>query len=270
MNKILFLDTTLRDGEQTPGISLTKDEKLLIAKEVDTLGVDIIEAGAVAVSDGERSAIKDIVKEGLNAEICTYSRAIRSDIDYALDCNVDSIHLVVPTSELHMRKIGKNSEEVEDMVIESIKYAKDHGLIVELSGEDASRANLDNLIRLYKKGEEYKADRICLCDTVGILIPERTEEIFSKIKKEISIPIAIHAHDDFGLATANSIIALRNGASEVHVAINGLGERAGNTCLEEVSSALKFLYKEDIDIKMEKIYKVSNSLKNNRDQCSAQ
>jgi len=260
MSKILFLDTTLRDGEQTPGVSLTKDKKLSIARELDGLGVNIIEAGAVAVSDGERSAIKDITKEGLNAEICTYSRPIRADIDYALDCNVDSIHLVVPTSELHMRKIEKSSDEVDEMTIESIDYAKDHGLIVELSGEDASRADLDSLIKLYKKGEEHNADRVCLCDTVGILIPEKTEEIFSRIKKEISIPIAIHAHDDFGLATANSIIALRNGASEVHVAMNGLGERAGNTCLEEVSAALKFLYKEDIDIKTEEIYKVSRTV----------
>jgi len=259
-SRILFLDTTLRDGEQTPGVSLTKDKKLLIAKELDGLGVNIIEAGSVAVSEGERDAIKDIVKEGLNAEICTYTRPIKSDIDYALDCDVDSIHLVVPASELHMRKIGKGKEDVEKMSIESIEYAKDHGLIVELSGEDASRSNLDNLIDLYKKGEEHNADRVCLCDTVGILIPEKTEEIFSRIKKEITIPIAIHAHDDFGLATANSIIALRNGASEVHVAMNGLGERAGNTCLEEVSAALNFLYKEDIDIKTEELYKVSRTV----------
>jgi len=260
MGKILFLDTTLRDGEQTPGISLTKDKKLLIAKELDGLRVNIIEAGSVAVSEGERDAIKNIAKEGLTAEICTYSRPIKSDIDYALDCNVDSIHLVVPTSELHMMKIGKSSDEVNDMTLESIEYAKDHGLIVELSGEDASRANIDNLINLYKKGEEHKADRICLCDTVGILIPDKTEEIFSRIKKEINIPIAIHAHDDFGLATANSIVALRNGASEVHVAMNGLGERAGNTCLEEVSATLKFLYNEEIDIKTEDLYKVSRTV----------
>ncbi|VUT24576.1 MAG: (R)-citramalate synthase CimA [Candidatus Methanolliviera sp. GoM_asphalt] len=257
VNKIRFLDTTLRDGEQTPGVSLTGEEKLLIAKNLDELGVDIIEAGSAVVSKGEREGIKRIVDEGLNAEICTYARPLQRDIDYALECNVDSIHLVVPVSNLHMRKTNKNRDEIREMTAKSIQYANDHGLIVELSGEDASRANLDYLIDVFREGEELKASRACLCDTVGILTPERTKEIFSRLSTDVKIPLSIHAHDDFGLATANSITALRNGASEVHVAVNGLGERAGNASLEEVAATLKFLYNQELSIKTELLYKLS-------------
>lgn len=237
-----FFDTTLRDGEQSPGVSLTPEHKLLIAKELDLLGVDVIEAGSPATSKGEREGIKIVAKEGLNAEICVFTRSLKKDVDLALDCDVDSVHLVVPSSDVHIeKKLKKDRKTVLKTAVETVEYAKDHGLIVELSGEDASRADFKFLERLYSKTIEVGADRLCFCDTVGVLLPERTEEIFSSLSK-LGVPVSVHCHDDFGLATANSIAAIKAGALQVHVTVNGIGERAGNTSLEEVVMVLEVLY----------------------------
>ena len=237
-----FFDTTLRDGEQSPGVCLTPQDKLLIAKELDALRVDVIEAGSPVTSKGERQGIKIISKEGLNAEICVFTRSLKKDIDSALDCNVDSVHLVVPSSDAHIeKKLKKDRKTVLKTAIETVEYAKDHGLIVELSGEDASRADLKFLKKLYSKTIEVGADRICFCDTVGVLIPEASEKIFKSIS-QLGVPASVHCHNDFGLATANSIAAIKAGASQVHVTVNGIGERAGNTSLEEVVMVLEQLY----------------------------
>lgn len=246
-----ILDTTLRDGEQTPGVSLTTESKLLIARKIDSLGVDIIEAGSAITSEGERASIKEIASAGLNAEICSYCRIRKEDIDAALKCDVDSIHLVVPVSDLHIQqKLKKDRDSVREMAVEMTEYAKSHGLIVELSGEDASRADLEYLKSVYNAGIDAGADRLCFCDTVGILLPERTYDIFSDLSR-LRAPISVHCHNDFGMATANTISALRAGAKEAHVTINGIGERAGNTSLEEVVMVLYslYLYKSKIDIK---------------------
>ncbi len=139
-----FLDTTLRDGEQTPGVSLTPEEKVWIARNLDSLGVDVIEAGSAITSQGERDGIKAVVKEGLRAEICSFARPLKPDLDYAIECGVDSVHLVISVSDLHIKeKLKKDHETVKRMAVDAVEYAKKHGLIVELSGEDASRANLD-------------------------------------------------------------------------------------------------------------------------------
>ncbi len=254
---IKFFDTTLRDGEQTPGVSLTAEEKLWIARKLDELGVHVIEAGSAITSEGERASIKAIANEGLRAEICSFARVLKNDIDLALECDVDSVHLVVPVSDLHIkRKLKKDRETVKQMAVDVTEYAKDHGLIVELSGEDASRADLDYLISLYKEGISAGADRICFCDTVGVLIPEQTEKIFTRLKT-LSVPTSVHCHDDFGLAAANSITALRAGAQQVHVTVNGLGERAGNASLEEVVMTLEALYNYDTGINTKALYTTS-------------
>lgn len=254
---IKILDTTLRDGEQTPGVSLTAESKLLIAKKIDSLGVDIIEAGSAITSEGERAAIKKIANEGLNAEICSYCRVKKEDIDFALKCDVDSIHLVVPVSDLHItQKLKKNREEVRSIAVEMTEYAKAHGLIVELSGEDASRADMDYVKSVYSAGIEAGADRLCFCDTVGILVPERSYEIFLELSK-LPAQMSMHCHNDFGMATANTIAALRAGAREVHVTINGIGERAGNTSLEEVVMVLYSLYKQKTKIDLKGLYTTS-------------
>lgn len=258
MQNIQFLDTTLRDGEQTPGVALTKEDKLAIAQKLDELGVHIIEAGSAITSVGERDAIKAISSENLTAEICSYCRIIQDDIDYALECDVDSIHLVAPVSDLHIKvKLKKDREAVMKMAIESTEYAKDHGLIVELSGEDASRADMEFLKSFYQSGIEAGAKRLCYCDTVGLLIPEKAELIFKDLTSSIKSPISIHCHNDFGLGTANTVAALRGGAKEAHATINGVGERAGNTSLEEVVMILEWLYKYDTGINTTEIFKTS-------------
>ncbi len=255
-NDIKFFDTTLRDGEQTPGVSLTVDEKLWIARTLDKLGVDIIEAGSAVTSEGERAAIKAIANEGLNAEICSFARAVIGDIDYCLACDVDSVHLVVPVSDLHIeKKLRKDRETVLTMATDVTEYAIDNGLIVELSGEDASRSAIDYLKEFYRQGVEAGAERLCFCDTVGVLVPERTLEIFTELNT--IAPISIHCHDDFGLATANSVAALKGGATQVHATVNGIGERAGNTSLEEVVMTLESLYNYKTRINTPELYHVS-------------
>jgi D-citramalate synthase len=229
----------------------------LIARKIDSLGVDIIEAGSAITSDGERASIKEITKAGLNAEICSYCRIKKEDIDAALSCDVASIHLVVPVSDLHIQqKLKKDRESVRELAVEMTEYAKSHGLIVELSGEDASRADLEYLKSVYNAGIDAGADRLCFCDTVGILLPENTYEIFSDLS-QLRAPISIHCHNDFGMATANTVSALRAGASQAHVTINGIGERAGNTSLEEVVMVLYSLYKQKTRIDIKGLYTTS-------------
>jgi D-citramalate synthase len=229
----------------------------LIARKIDSLGVDIIEAGSAITSDGERASIKEITKAGLNAQICSYCRIKKEDIDAALECDVTSIHLVVPVSDLHIQqKLKKDRDSVREMAVEMTEYAKSHGLIVELSGEDASRADLEYLKSVYNAGIDAGADRLCFCDTVGILLPEKTYEIFTDLSM-LRAPISIHCHNDFGMATANTVSALRAGASEAHVTINGIGERAGNTSLEEVVMVLYSLYKYKTRIDLKGLYTTS-------------
>lgn len=220
--------------------------------------MNVIEAGSAITSEGERESIRAVAAEGLNAEICSYCRIMKQDVDFALACDVDSIHLVAPVSDLHIQvKLRKDRETVRQMAIETTEYAKEHGLIVELSGEDASRADMDFLKSLYIDGIQAGADRLCFCDTVGLLVPERTDAIFRDITSAISTPISIHCHDDFGLGTANTVAALRAGASQAHVTINGIGERSGNTSLEEVVMTIEWLYKCKTGINTKEIFKTS-------------
>jgi len=169
------------------------------------------------------------------------------------------VHLVIPSSDLHLKyKLKKTREEILEITADTTQYAKDHGLAVELSAEDATRSDLEFLTQMFKAGVAAGADRLCPCDTVGVLIPERTSELFSELKKRFSnVPLSVHCHDDFGLAVANSIIALKSGAEQAHVTMNGLGERAGNASLEEVAVALKANYNVNLPIKMELLYETS-------------
>jgi len=256
VDKTRFFDTTLRDGEQTPGVTLTPEQKLEIACALSDIGVHVIEAGSAAASEGELTAIQLISEAGLRTECCTYVRALPYDIDLAADAGADSVHLVVPVSDLHIvEKMRKTRDEVYEMAMSAVTYAKERGLIVELSGEDASRADQTFLAHLYRGGVESGADRLCFCDTVGILTPERTAEYIPPLT-EIA-PVSIHCHNDLGFALANTITALKSGASCAHVTVNGLGERAGNTPFEEVVMSLEVLYERDTGISTEQIYPLS-------------
>jgi len=187
------------------------------------------------------------------------ARGVISDIDAVLKTGAVGVHLVIPSSDLHLKyKLKKTREEILKITADTTQYAKDHGLTVELSAEDATRSDLDFLTRMFKAGVAAGADKLCPCDTVGVLIPERTSELFSELKKRFSnVPLSVHCHDDFGLAVANSIIALKSGAEQAHVTMNGLGERAGNASLEEVAVALKANYNVNLPIKMELLYETS-------------
>lgn len=253
--KIRFFDTTLRDGEQTPGVSLSPEKKLKIATKLADIGVDVIEVGSAAASDGERQAIRIISNERLGSEICTYVRAVKQDIDYAADYGADSVHLVIPVSDLHIeKKLRKTRDDICKMALEAVEYAKGRGLIVELSGEDASRADQEFVHKIFSDGVAVGADRLCFCDTVGFLIPERTREIMPRL---CLAPLSIHCHDDFGFALANTIAALQSGASCAHTTINGLGERAGNTPFEELVMNLETLYHIHTGIKTDEIYSLA-------------
>jgi D-citramalate synthase len=257
VKNLRFLDTTLRDGEQTPGVSLNPDQKLEIATKLADIGVDVIEVGSAAASEGEREAIRVISDAGLTAEICTYVRAVRQDIDFAAEYGADSVHLVVPVSDLHIaKKMRKTREQVAQMAYDAVEYAKSRGLIVELSGEDASRADQNFLRQIFSEGIDRKADRLCFCDTVGVLTPEKVAEYIPPLAS--IAPLSIHCHDDLGFALTNTMAALKCGASCAHVTVNGMGERAGNTPLEEVVMALEILYGYRTRIQKEEIYSLSS------------
>lgn len=228
------------------------------------MGVCVIEAGSAVTSEGERAAIQAVADLGLKAEICSYCRMRTSDIDLALECDVDSVHLVVPSSALHIEtKLKKDIQNPQDradvlkMAGDVAAYAKEHGLIVEFSAEDASRADFKFLKALYAAGVAGGADRLCYCDTVGMLTPEKTFNIFSELAFSTGVPVSIHCHNDFGLATANTVAAFRAGAAQAHVTVNGIGERSGNAALEEVAVQLEHLYGIHTGIRTENLYQVS-------------
>jgi len=257
--RVRIFDTTLRDGDQTPGVSFTVDQKLLIARQLDKLGVDTIEAGTPVSSEGERKAVAAIAKAGLNAEICGLARSIKEDVDAALGCEVDCVHVFISTSDLHLEHMLKMTrEQVLQQAVKHVEYAKDHGVVVEFSAMDATRTDLGYLKQIYQATVEAGADRINVPDTVGVITPRGMNYLISQLKPVIKVPISVHCHDDLGLATANSLAAVEAGAEQVQVAVNGLGERAGNASLEEVVMALRALYGAKLNIQTKLLAETSD------------
>lgn len=258
---VRIFDTTLRDGEQAPGVSLTPEQKLELAIQLDRLRVDAIEAGFPIASEGERKAVKMIAEAGLKCEICALARAAKEDIDAAMSCNPNSIHVFFSTSDVHLKILRVSREEVLERVSDAVSYVKDHGFICEFSPMDATRTELDFLKQVCKTVEEAGADRIDIPDTVGIMTPQSMYELISEIKKVVRIPISVHCHNDFGLAVANTLAGIEAGAAQAHVTVNGIGERAGNAALEEVVLALHLLYGKKTNIDTSKIYATSQMVK---------
>jgi 2-isopropylmalate synthase len=262
-DKIRIFDTTLRDGEQSPGVSITPEQKVQIAAKLDQLGVDAIEAGFPIVSQGEIHAVKSIKKAGLNAEICGLARALIHDIDIVRTCDLDYVHTFIATSDIHMQyKLKMSPEQVIQKAVEAVDYAKSHGLQVEFSAEDATRSDIGFLTKVFKAVGEAGADRIDIPDTVGYATPEFISHLVRTVRDNISIPISLHCHNDFGLAVANSIAGINTGAMCAHVTVNGLGERAGNASLEEFVMALQCLYKKEHNIRTKLLYETSRSVSN--------
>jgi 2-isopropylmalate synthase len=262
-NKVRIFDTTLRDGEQSPGVSINPEQKLQIALKLDQLGVDAIEAGFPIVSLGEMHAVRNIKKSGLTAEICGLARALDSDIDSVIECDLDYVHTFIATSDIHMRyKLNMTPDQVIQKAVKAVEYAKSHGLKVEFSAEDATRSDMTFLTDVFAAVVEAGADRIDVPDTVGYATPEYISGLISIISKRVTVPISLHCHNDFGLAVANSIAGVNAGAACAHVTVNGLGERAGNASLEEFVMALQCLYKKEHNIHTKLLYETSRSVSN--------
>ena len=256
---ITIYDTTLRDGEQTPGVCFGFEEKLEIARKLDQFRINQIEAGFPIVSERERETVKAIAGEGLDAEILALTRTKPEDIDAAIDCGVDGIITFIGTSDIHLdHKMHIGRQEAVNLSEKAIEYAKDHGLFVAFSAEDATRTDIEFLKRIYGIAEECGADRVHIADTTGAITPDGIRYLVRELVKDINIDIALHCHNDFGLAVINSITGLLAGAKGISTTVNGIGERAGNASLEELIMALKILYGKDLGFKTKYIKELSS------------
>ena len=257
-DKIYIFDTTLRDGEQTPGVALTVDEKIQIAQKLNNLGVDKIEVGFPASSKGEIESAKMIGQMDLDSTLVGLSRALKIDVDAVLDADLDYVHTFIGTSPLHRDyKLKLTKSEIISKAVETVEYAKDHGLTVEFSAEDATRTERGFLYDVISQVIDAGVDFIDIPDTVGVLTPIITRELITDIKESFSIPLSVHFHNDFGLATANTLTAIECGADQAHVTVNGLGERTGNCSLEELVMTLKSSYGIDLGLDTTRLYSLS-------------
>ena len=257
-DKIYIFDTTLRDGEQTPGVALTVDEKIQIAQKLNNMGIDKIEVGFPASSKGEIESSKKIRQLDLDSTLVGLSRSLKSDIDAVIDADLEYVHTFIGTSPLHRDyKLKMSKSEIVDKASQSIEYAKDHGLTVEFSAEDATRTERDFLFEIFNEVVDAGVDFLDVPDTVGVLTPILTDELISDIKSNFKTPVSVHFHNDFGLATANTLTAIECGANQAHVTVNGLGERTGNCSLEELVMTLKASYGIDLGLDTTRLYSLS-------------
>ena len=242
-NKIEILDSTLREGEQTPNVSFTKSEKIKIAMMLDKFGVDFIELGHPAVSKNIYDSIDSLNGLKLNAKKIVHGRVLKSDIDDAVKLGVEWIGVFFGTSQEFLKdKYNVDENGALKIIEKGIKYAKDKGLKVRFTAEDASRTGETFLFRIAELVQKSGVDRFSMADTVGILRPDKTSELVKSMVSLLDIPVHIHCHNDFGLATANAIEAVCSGAKCIDVTINGLGERCGLPPLAEVTTGLHELY----------------------------
>jgi homocitrate synthase NifV len=241
--KIKWVDTTLRDGEQTAGVVFANEEKVRIARLLDMLGVDQIEAGIPVMGYEEQECIKKIVRQKLKASIMAWSRAVVKDVATSLSCGVDAVALSISTSDIHIKhKLQKSREWVLDNMVRAVEFAKKEGVYISVNAEDASRSDEDFLVEFALAAKQAGANRLRYCDTIGLLEPFTCYEKIKRLKEKTGMEIEMHTHNDFGMATANALAGFKAGAEWIGVTINGLGERAGNAALEEVAMALKHIY----------------------------
>ena len=268
-DRVLFLDTTLRDGEQSAGIGMTVDEKMEIARQLQRLKVDIIEAGFAASSPGDFQAVSDIAREIHGPIICSLARAVANDVDQAWEAvrHADSprIHVFLSSSEIHqMHQLRKNREEVMDMAVNMVERAKGYCSDVEFSPMDATRTNREYLFHMLEEVIRAGATTVNIADTVGYAIPSDFTGLLQDIKSNVAgidkVVLSVHCHNDLGLAVSNSLAAIEAGARQVEGCINGIGERAGNASLEEIIMSLDTrndLFQVDIGVDTTQIYAAS-------------
>ncbi|NLY75683.1 MAG: 2-isopropylmalate synthase [Firmicutes bacterium] len=269
MRMIKIFDTTLRDGEQSAGINLNVEEKLQIARQLARLNVDIIEAGFAIVSPGDFASVQTIAREIKGVTVCSLARAVKVDIERAWEALKEAenplIHTFIATSDIHMKyKLNKSPDQVVAMAVEAVKYARGLCPNVEFSAEDATRSDWDFLCRIFGEVIKAGATVINVPDTVGYAMPSEFARLIRYLKENTpgidKVSLSVHCHNDLGLAVANSLAAVENGADQVECTINGLGERAGNAALEEVVMAIKTRaenFKADTRIVTEQIYRSS-------------
>lgn len=239
---IAICDTTLRDGEQTAGIVFANIEKYRIAQMLDDAGVPQIEAGIPAMGGDEKVAIKHIAHMGLDASVLGWNRADINDVNASIDCDVDSVALSMSSSDIHIEnKLRKSRQWVLDQVSESVQYAADHGYYISCNAEDASRADLSFLIEFAQTAKDAGASRLRYCDTIGREEPFTAYERIKAIISTVGIDVEMHTHNDFGMANANSLAGIKAGAKFVSTTVMGIGERSGNTPLEEIVMTAKHI-----------------------------
>ncbi|WP_371374070.1 homocitrate synthase [Sporomusa aerivorans] len=254
----VIIDTTLRDGEQSPGIAFNAMEKLAIATALSQAGVTWIEAGTPAMGQEEMEALRLIVDARLKAVVFAWNRAFPEDIEASVACGFEFLHISVPVSDLHIyRKLKKNREWVLKQLESAILLAQSYGCQVSVGAEDASRADNEHFLELAELSARLGAVRIRYADTVGRLDPFATYDLMQKMAPRCLLPIEFHAHNDFGLATANTLAALQGGAVFASVTAAGIGERAGNAAMEEVVAALAAIAGRPCNIDLEAVKKIS-------------
>jgi methanogen homocitrate synthase len=255
---LVIYDSTLREGEQAPGVTFSVEEKLEIARALDKTGIPQMDAGFPAVSQGEKEAVKAVCDQGLKADVLALARANPADIDQVLESGADGVIVFIATSPIHLKeKLGMPFNEAREMAISAVEYAKDHGLFTALSAEDGTRTGYTALLNLFMEAEVAGADRVHISDTAGCILPEAIADLVRELVKEVDVPLGVHCHDDFGLALANSLAAVKAGAMAVSATVNGMGERAGNCPTEELVMALKVLYGMDLGFRTEELTELS-------------
>ncbi|HKV48059.1 MAG TPA: 2-isopropylmalate synthase [Candidatus Acidoferrales bacterium] len=272
METVQFFDTTLRDGEQSPGFSMNREEKLKLAHEIEALGVDVLEAGFPIASPGDLDATRAVAAEIKGCRVAALARARQEDVDAALrglePAAKPRLHVFLATSDLHLKhKLRINREEALDRIIKMVRFGKQRCEEVEFSAEDASRTDLDYLCQVVLAVIECGATIVNLPDTVGYSTPDEYADLFRNVRARIgphpNVILSAHCHDDLGLAVANSLAAIEGGARQIECTVNGIGERAGNASIEELAVALHVRqnrYAVESRIKLEKLYPVSRML----------
>ncbi len=253
--RVGLYDTTLRDGEQTVGVVLGPEEKLEIARLLDGLGIERIEAGFPRVSDDDRRAIELIAGAGLSAEVWGFSRAVPADLELLVELGVEAAVIESPISDLKLEAIGVDRETMLGRITSAMQFAAGHGIHAAFFGVDSTRAAPDFYERVYASAVEAGAPEVVVVDTLGIASPEAVAELVGRTLEAVGgeVPVHFHGHDDFGVATASAVAAVRAGATWIHGTINGMGERAGNADLGEIALALRGLYGVESGLRLDRI-----------------